>query len=33
MLTPYDKFISLTNPKQYLKPDIALEQLKHSAKK
>ena len=27
MMTPYDKFISLPNPKQYLKPNITLEQL------
>ncbi|MFT5506148.1 MAG: hypothetical protein ACI8XC_003874, partial [Gammaproteobacteria bacterium] len=27
MMTPYDKFISLTNPKQYLKPGTTVEQL------
>jgi hypothetical protein len=27
MMTPYDKLISLTNPMQYLKPDITLDQL------
>jgi hypothetical protein len=25
MVTPYDEFILLTNPKQYLKPDITLK--------
>jgi hypothetical protein len=33
MMTNYDKFISLTNPKQYLKPDITLEQLNAFSKK
>jgi hypothetical protein len=33
MMTSYDKFISLTNPKQYLKPSITLEQLNASSKK
>jgi hypothetical protein len=33
MMTPYDKFISLTNPKQYLKPDITREQLNAFSKK
>jgi hypothetical protein len=31
--TRYDKFISLTNPKQYLKPDITPEQLNAFSKK
>jgi hypothetical protein len=33
MMTPYDKFISLTNPKQYLKSGITLEQLNAFSKK
>jgi mannitol/fructose-specific phosphotransferase system IIA component (Ntr-type) len=33
MMTPYDKFISLTSPKQYLKADITLAQLNAFSKK
>jgi hypothetical protein len=33
MMTPDDKFISITNPKQYLKSDITLEQLNAFSKK
>jgi hypothetical protein len=33
MVVPYDKFISLTKPKQYLKSGITLEQLNAFSKK
>ena len=33
MIMPYDKFVLLTNSKQYLKPDINSEQLNAFSKK